>query len=158
MKKLYLACLICLYCHRSLYAQSVSFKNFEVPVNFHGIPAKPLQNTSNARRYRTMIRLAVAHGPNFADHYVLATWGCGSGCSMFSIVDAADGRVYDAPFTISRTDEVDEGERYVRNSRAFHCVGSLNEGDNSADRWYVWDGKKLKLVSERPAKHFADLQ
>jgi hypothetical protein len=135
--------------------QQVSFGDYSVPVQFHGKPAEPLHNTSNSKAFRTKIRQAVTKGPNFADHYILALWGCGTGCVMFSIVDAMDGRVYDSPFTISWVDEADEGVRYARNSRAIHIVGSLNEGNNSADRWYVWDGRELKLQFEKPAQHLA---
>jgi hypothetical protein len=95
----------------------------------------------------------VAGGPNFADRYTLALWGCGAGCVMFSIVDAVDGRVHDSPFTVSWVIEADEGVKYARNSRAIHIVGALNEGNNSANRWYSWDGRELKLLSERPVGH-----
>ena len=132
----------------------MSFKDYPVSINFHGKTAAPLHNSPNSKRFRTMIRRAAQDGPNFADHYVLAVWGCGAGCAMFSIVDAIDGRVYDAPFTVSWTDEVDGGVGFVLNSRALHIIGSLNEGDNSADRWYVWDGIRLRLQSEQPAKHY----
>ncbi len=40
---------------------------------------------------------------------------------------------------------------YHRNSRAIHIVGSLNE-ENLADRWYLWNGKQLNLIQEKPAK------
>jgi hypothetical protein len=133
--------------------QQVSFKDYAVPLKFYGKPAIPLHNSPYSKTFKTKIREAVEDGPNFADHYTLALWGCGSSCVMFSIVDAVDGRVYDAPFTVSWADETDDGVIGVRNSRALHVVGSLNEGDNSADRWYIWDGKELKLQSEHAARH-----
>jgi hypothetical protein len=133
----------------------VSFADYPVSLKFHGRPAKPLLNSPNSKRFRTRIFQAAASGPDFADHYTLALWGCGAGCVMFSIVDAVDGRVYDAPFTVSWGDEADSGVNVKRDSCAIHVVGSLNEGDNSADRWYVWDGKELKLKSEKFARHLA---
>jgi len=36
-----------------------------------------------------------------------------------------------------------------------HIIGSLNE-EHSADRWYVWDGEKLNLISEKPARLIDD--
>jgi hypothetical protein len=147
-----------LFCCSASYAQRpVTFADYPVSLRFHGKPAKPLLNSPNSKTYRTKIREAAALGPNFADHYTLALWGCGSGCGMFSIVDAVDGRVYDAPFTVSWTDERDADLKVIRESCAIHIVGSLSEGANSADRWYVWDGKELKLKSEMPARR-SDLE
>lgn len=37
-------------------------------------------------------------GPNFAGHYVIVTWGCGSPCMMAAIVDLRSGRVFPPPF------------------------------------------------------------
>jgi hypothetical protein len=37
-------------------------------------------------------------GPNFAGHYFIVTWGCGSPCLMAAIVDAKSGRVLPPPF------------------------------------------------------------
>jgi hypothetical protein len=123
------------------YSQdAVSFKNYPVPLKFRGKPASPSHNTPNANTYRTKIRQAAEHGPNFADHYTVAIWGCGSSCAMFSIVDAVDGKVYDPPFGVEWRDEVDSGVSFRRDSKAIHVVGYLDESGCSADRWYVWDG------------------
>ena len=35
----------------------------------------------------------MAEGPNYAGHYRLAVWGCGSGCAMFAAVDLNTGKV-----------------------------------------------------------------
>jgi hypothetical protein len=72
---------------------------------------------------------------------------------MFSIIDATDGRVYDFPYSVSWVDENPYGVDFRRDSRAVHVVGMLNEQGESADRWYVWDGAGLKLISKKPAHH-----
>jgi hypothetical protein len=130
----------------------VGFEQYRVAVKFRGKPAPPLHNTTNSLTFRTKIREAAAHGPNFADHYTLAIWGCGTSCALFSIIDAVDGSVYDFPFGVQWTDEVNSGITFHRDSKAIHIVGYLNEKD-SADRWYVWDGKNLSKVAERPPGH-----
>jgi hypothetical protein len=33
-------------------------------------------------------------GPDFAGHYTVAYWGCGSPCGRFAIIDARTGRVF----------------------------------------------------------------
>ncbi len=37
-------------------------------------------------------------GPNFAGHYAIVRWGCGSPCDMIAIVDLKNGRVFPPPF------------------------------------------------------------
>src|SRR5437868_5869871 len=104
-----------------------SFSEYRVPIRFHGKPARPQMNTVQSRRFRTQIREAVAVGPNFADHYTVAIWGCGSSCAMLSIINDLDGSVYDFPYSVVWTWEADYGVNFRRHSRAIHVVGQLNE-------------------------------
>ncbi len=126
------------------------FRKYPVGVRFHGKPVAPRLTTPDERLYRSRIREGVAKGVVFADHYSVPTWGCGAGCLLLAIVDAITGRVYVFPFSVSQVDEAGEPLTFHRNSRAIHIVGSLDE-KNSADRWFIWDGAKLNLLSEKPA-------
>ncbi len=101
----------------STWAQSPNtvprFGDFTAEV-FSGKPADPILSTSEERLYRTTIRRGVSRGwgvadgatgkeisvpgPNFAGHYVIVTWGCGSPCLMAAIVDLKTGRVFPPPF------------------------------------------------------------
>ena len=47
----------------------------------------PKLTTPEQRRFRTAIRQAAAKGPNFAGHFTIAAWGCGTGCIQFVVVD-----------------------------------------------------------------------
>lgn len=49
------------------------------------------------RYFRTQIRRQYAAGPNFAGHYVLIQWGCGSGCLQFVIADSLTGKIFHPP-------------------------------------------------------------
>jgi hypothetical protein len=137
----------------ALGQSSMSFRDYSVSLKFRGRPAAPLHNTLNSRFYRTKIREAVENRPNFADHYTLAQWGCGSACVRFSIIDSKDGRVYDFPSTVSWNDEEPSGVIFRRDSRAVHMVGQLDEDGKSRDRWYVWDGHALLMKSVQAACH-----
>jgi len=127
------------------------FAKYPVVPVFHGKSAKPILSAPGARLFRTQIRRGARRGVVFADHYAVADWGCGTGCTSFAIIDAVTGRVYLFPTTVSQVNEAGEILSYKRNSRAVHIIGYLNE-EHSADRWYVWDGAKLNLVSEKPAR------
>jgi hypothetical protein len=85
------------------------FEDYSVAEIFQGTPAAPLLITPGERLYRTRIRNGVSKGdgveregkeqpgPNFAGHFIVITWGCGSPCIMMAIVDALTGRVYGPP-------------------------------------------------------------
>lgn len=47
------------------------------------------------RAYRTRIRAGATTGPNFAGHFTLVAWGCGSSCQEWAIIDARTGQVFD---------------------------------------------------------------
>src|SRR5258708_19850026 len=74
-----------------------AFEQFGVDEIFKGKPALP-KITGSHRWYRTMIRRGAAKGPNFAGHYTIATWGCGTSCVSITIIDPQDAIVYTGPF------------------------------------------------------------
>ena len=43
--------------------------------------------------YRARLRAAATERPNFAGHYVLTTWGCGTECVMGAAINTRTGRV-----------------------------------------------------------------
>jgi hypothetical protein len=137
------------------------------PPNFERYPAAPTVNGSAkidltshpmARRYRTMLRTQAKAGPNFAGHYVIAGWGCGSSCLQFAIIDAQDGRVYFPPrirsvsgVHVDRAPDEPEPEflglRFHIDSRMLIIVGAQN--DDPAQEgigYYEWTGRELKRV------------
>ena len=131
------------------------FLHYRVLLTAKGRSVPPVLDTSDKRLFRTRIREGAAKGAVFADHYAVATWGCGTRCLQFAIVDVRTGSVYLFPYSVSQDREDGELLTYRRNSRAMHIVGSLNEKD-SADRWYMWEKDKLVLVSQRPARLLPD--
>ena len=44
--------------------------------------------------YRTRIRDGLKAGPNFADHYTVIQFGCGTGCSCVYVADNRTGKVF----------------------------------------------------------------
>src|SRR5262249_38346996 len=76
------------------------FKDYPVTEQYTGRSAAPILVTRQDRMYRTMLREAASKKPDFAGHYIVATWGCGAGCVMGAIIDAKTGRVYSIPFTL----------------------------------------------------------
>ena len=59
-------------------------------VNFESDPVAKEYKTVISEKYNDL-------EVNFASHYIIATWGCGSGCVSGAMVDTRDGRVYPMP-------------------------------------------------------------
>ena len=55
------------------------FEDYPVTAIFKGTPALPKLRLGD-RLFRTRIRKGAAKGPNFAGHYTIADWGCGTRC------------------------------------------------------------------------------
>jgi len=81
-----------------------------------------------ARRYRTMLREAAKAGPNFAGHYTIAGWGCGTSCLDWGIVDALTGKVtFDATLRVLETPAGDWAN-YEALTKSYAASGA-NKGD-----------------------------
>ena len=63
------------------------YKGASAPVDLHSNP--------EAMTYRTRLREGAKHKPNFAGHYIVVDWGCGSNCQVYMLIDAISGRVFD---------------------------------------------------------------
>jgi hypothetical protein len=74
------------------------FGDFPAPKDGTSKPASPILATAKDRKFRTIIRTEAAKGPNFAGHYTIVDWGCGTGCHEFVIADENTGTVYDPYF------------------------------------------------------------
>jgi len=59
-------------------------------VNFKSNPVAEQYRTVISEKYKVL-------DVNFANYYVITTWGCGSGCVSGAMVDTRDGIVYAMP-------------------------------------------------------------
>jgi len=53
-----------------------------------------LSNNREAAAFRSRLETAAKRDPNFAGHYVLTHWGCGTFCQTIAIIDILTGKVY----------------------------------------------------------------
>jgi hypothetical protein len=81
-------------------AQIPTFDDFHVDPVFVGRPAAPALSNPFQRRFRTQIVRQSKFSPNFAGHYGMADWGCGTSCVTVVIIDLESGTVYDGPFKL----------------------------------------------------------
>ena len=88
----------------------------------------------------------------------MVTWGCGSPCHSFAIVDARTGRVYMVPFSTMEGAEyqlnsalfVAEPPAAVREACTYAWMKALCEGVTPHSYYYRWDGERLVLIDSLP--------
>src|SRR5581483_12123079 len=149
--------LVALLTLTTLHTQTPAFSDYPVSgPKFTGKPAMPVLKTAYERSFRTAIREAAEHGPNFAGHYTVAEWGCGAGCVSVVIVDAANGAIYRAPFRnlgwamrkyegVASNDDKFKQLDYRLDSRLFIARGCPEE-TNCASYFWEWNGSQFKLL------------
>ncbi len=118
-----------------------------------------LKSHPRARRYRTRLREGAAEGPNFAGHFTVVGWGCGTSCIQWAVVDARTGAVYFPPDDIASVSTVHvgtaEGEpephfyglRFRKDSGLLMILGAPNEDDSREGiLFYRWTGKNFEFL------------
>lgn len=152
------------------------FEDYPAGQVFKGKPATPKLVTQAARLYRTRIREGVEKGwgvydggdgkrnerpgSNFAGHYIIIRWGCGSPCIQMAVVDAETGIVYSPPITSSGSGFVlpllTLGNRVSRNPDVDFRLGSRlmivrttpvrSEQHPSYEYYFLFEQNRWKLL------------
>jgi hypothetical protein len=152
MERIIKAIIVLTFSASGVLAQQKSLPRFEdypVRENFRGKSAPVKLTSRRARTFRTMLRENAERGVNFAGHYIAATWGCGSACWSFAIIDARTGQVYFTPsllnvggFGYSDEDLI----QFRKDSSLLIVVGSPNDRGYVGRYYYVWRNNRLKLI------------
>ena len=124
------------------------FEDYRVSETFEGKPAPVKLSSSRARMFRTMLRMNAEKGVNFAGHYIVATWGCGSDCQSLAIIDARTGNVYFTPSVLLVGGQLYQEEdllQFRKDSRLLIVAGARND-EGSGRYFYVWRNNQLKLI------------
>jgi hypothetical protein len=128
------------------------FSDYPVQRIYKGKPAPPVLN-KNQRWYRTVIREGTKADVEFAGHYTVPVFGCGTGCSAFYIVDSISGKVYDGFAASDLPDAWLEKHgpdtkrmEFHPNSRLFKINGCPNDTNCGFYDYVMVSGAGLKLV------------
>lgn len=133
-----------------------TFGQYKVPVSKSRAKSPDLKSHKDARLFRTNLRNATKEGVNFAGHYALTYWGCGSSCGVGAIVDLKTGKVFfpkqlDGVWAQEWPEHKMIPFGFRRDSRLLILYGFL-PNDYNGDRvtygyhYYFWNGSKLKLI------------
>ena len=103
-----------------------------------------------------MLREAAKEGANFAGHYTVAYWGCGSNCMQLALINARNGNVYFPSELPSLGVGFDFGEneedplQFKLGSKLLVAEGYryFHEGEHpeSGRFYFKWENNRLKLI------------
>jgi hypothetical protein len=153
------ALLLLFFCFVPLAAESAAqeprFERFPARVYRGRVAPVNLRSARGAGTFRTRLREGAREGVNFAGHFSLVSWGCGTGCMSVGIVDAKNGAVH-FPKELSAFGVwlfSDDGEvlTFRPDSRLLILSGFPNSETESEDPkaglyYYEWTGRRLRLV------------
>ena len=137
-------------------AEPADFKAYAVPVQ-NVVLQGSLSGANDQIRQRLAWVKTKKQKPNFAGHYVLDSFGCGTGCMASAIVDLRTGAVYRAPFheptngdksfrADSRLVEFSKYDYYKANSPEMMQVDGLAEWDENKKEFKILkQGKPYKM-------------
>lgn len=126
------------------------FKDFPAGEQYRGKPHAVVL-AGDARTFRTRLKEAAKGKPNFAGHYILTTWGCGTQCLMGAIIDAKTGKVYMLPDTLCcwdiGADDNFSPVEFRPNSKLLILSGARSErdGDNGT-HYYKFENNRLVFL------------
>ena len=129
----------------------LKYDDFKVSSIFNGKLKEPdLTSHKKAKMYRTVIRKGSKSGVNFAGHYNIVIWGCGTSCQSFAIIDVVTGKVYfsDELSFVSWGGwwELEYGLKYRPDSNLLIVYGRCEEKDPKGIFYFIWAENKLRLI------------
>ena len=134
------------------HAQAQNPTSLAYPARLYDGRRTPVDlSTRQAWLFRTRLRMAAQQWPNFAGHYVVVQWGCGTDCSQGAAIDLKDGKVTWLPGAFGAF----ERRVFRLSSRLMEVDGYPSEDAMSAGapvppRYYVMRRDRLSLMPTVP--------
>ncbi len=66
---------------------------FKGPLAAIDFKSAPKDSVLNPVQFKTRLTEGIKEGPNFAGHYTVISWGCGTSCQINAIVDGQTGKI-----------------------------------------------------------------
>lgn len=133
-------------------------EDYPAKKTFLGKPAPVKIAGTRARMYRTVIREWATEKPNFAGHYIVARWGCGTGCVGYAVIDARTGKVYFNPeaLQVAMLRFQDEDHlQYRLDSRLLVVSGDIMDAssrEKETKLFFEWKGNRFRLIRKASIK------
>jgi len=137
------------------------FEQF-LAVLWSGPNAAPnLHSDARTKMFRSQLRHWAKEKPNFAGHYILATWGCGTDCTQIAVIDAITGKIYHPPGA-STNAAVNVHHSFLQGGDLWHATGAIEfrpdsrllilvgmpeeRVENRGISYYVWEKNRFKRI------------
>jgi len=163
MKLLHLSVCLALLTGFAAAQKLPRFSEYPVRVEKPRITKIDFNKDPDARTYRTRLSEALRQGVNFAGHFVVAGWGCGTGCTNAAVIDTFTGKVLwpEQFFNVDAT--YGDGYSQVqldfkKNSRLLIIHGRPGTRRESGfdgpagDYYYEWSNGRFRLIKSVPKK------
>lgn len=144
-----LSWMVSLDCRRVFSEQPPRFEDYPAEKIYKG-PVAPVNLSSHgkAKMFRTNLNEGASAGPNFAGHYTVVEWGCGTECVQLAIVDAKSGEVY---FPLRETGisygyRIDSNLLVVNPPKDMEEAYGSNRPSYTASEYYLWEHNRLKVL------------
>lgn len=135
---------------QGVLAKAPAFEGYKVDSVYRGRPASvDFTPTPGWRSFRTVLREGARFGPDFAGHMTVVTWGCGSDCVQFAVVDARTGRIYGSPVPTSADVDGRLDSRLLVIGR-LSCPDTVDAAAPPYAVFLEWTGTALSLIDSLP--------
>jgi hypothetical protein len=128
------------------------FGDYPVKEIYRGRVAPVILEGKRARMFRSKLREDARAGTNFAGHYTVVYWGCGTGCAQLAVVDARTGRVYWPPLAYadipaSPEDAAVPHPNFRPDSKLLVLTRSHYDGRGGRTAYYyLFDNNRFRLL------------
>lgn len=131
-------------------ASEPEFENYTVAQSEEVLSAIDFSSHPDAEDFKTRLEYSLNEPANFAGHYILTSWGCGTMCQMLAVIDVHNGEVffplasslgvcYRADSSLLITNPLDE---ITIQDFGEDMPAWLKSG------YYRWDGEQMQLLTE----------
>jgi hypothetical protein len=130
------------------YEPIESFDDYHVDVFNEKLAPANFDTNPVAKNFITRIKAACEEGINFAGHFTLVEWGCGTACQSGVLVDRKTGKIFDYPTTSLGSDFKKDSNLIIRNIGAVDSETNLIWiSGHSEVKFELWDGENFRSIN-----------
>jgi len=122
------------------YHPTKTFDEFVVDMYEGELAAPDLKGFPDFQNFKTRIREGCENGINFAGHFTIITWGCGSECQSMVLIDRKKGAIYDGVHTSHGSEFIKDSRLLITNKYAVNESMLIRLCSYCVVDELVWDG------------------
>jgi hypothetical protein len=151
---------------RDIPADAPKFEEFPAELYLGKNAPLVMDSDETTKMFHSTLAEWANEKPNFAGHYIVATWGCGTNCTSIAVIDAKTGKIhYPEGVTANHAVNVEDSLLYgtkMCEKDTLYCAGSIKfrpgsrllvligaPEENSQERgisYYVWENNKMRRI------------